>query len=185
MGANAWIVGLAIRLQSWISQLFGASRIRVTAGLSDRSIGQRAVELQPKAGGDNIYKPGIEYLRTLDVPTQFGWSPSRCEAVADRGYCKFEDIAACEAAGITAYVPKPIRGFAARATRLQRTCRASSAVANGAERPVITIYLARYAQESAFRDGHRRQDNGTQVANVARLALAARPSVDFYGYWQR
>ena len=36
------------------------------------------------------------------------------EAVADRGYFKFEDIEACEAAGITAYVPKPIRGFAAR-----------------------------------------------------------------------
>ena len=36
------------------------------------------------------------------------------EAVADRGYFKFEDIEACEAASITAYVPKPIRGFAAR-----------------------------------------------------------------------
>ena len=36
------------------------------------------------------------------------------EAVADRGYFKFEDIQACEAAGITAYVPKPIRGFSAR-----------------------------------------------------------------------
>lgn len=36
------------------------------------------------------------------------------EAVADRGYYKIEDIAACEAAGITAYVPKPVRGTAAR-----------------------------------------------------------------------
>ncbi len=36
------------------------------------------------------------------------------EAVADRGYYKIEDIEACEAAGITAYVPKPIRGPAAR-----------------------------------------------------------------------
>ena len=36
------------------------------------------------------------------------------EAVADRGYYKIEDIAACEAAGITAYVPKPIKGTAAR-----------------------------------------------------------------------
>lgn len=32
------------------------------------------------------------------------------EAVADRGYFKIEDIEACEAAGITAYVPKPLRG---------------------------------------------------------------------------
>lgn len=35
-------------------------------------------------------------------------------AVADRGYFKIEDIEACEKAGITAYVPKPIRGSAAR-----------------------------------------------------------------------
>jgi transposase len=34
----------------------------------------------------------------------------KIEAVADRGYFKIEDIEACEAAGITAYVPKPIRG---------------------------------------------------------------------------
>ncbi len=36
------------------------------------------------------------------------------EAVADRGYFKIEDIEACEKAGITAYVPKPIRGPAVR-----------------------------------------------------------------------
>ncbi len=36
------------------------------------------------------------------------------DAVADRGYFKIEDIEACEAAGITAYVPKPIRGPAVR-----------------------------------------------------------------------
>ncbi len=36
------------------------------------------------------------------------------EVVADRGYFKFEDIEACEAAGITAYVPRSIRGFSAR-----------------------------------------------------------------------
>ena len=35
-------------------------------------------------------------------------------AVADRGYFKIEDIEACEGAGITAYVPKPIRGPAVR-----------------------------------------------------------------------
>ncbi|MGR9210391.1 IS1182 family transposase [Rhizobium leguminosarum] len=34
----------------------------------------------------------------------------KIEAVADRGYFKIEDIEACEKAGITAYVPKPIRG---------------------------------------------------------------------------
>lgn len=38
----------------------------------------------------------------------------KIEAVADRGYFKIEDIEACEQAGISAYVPKPIRGPAAR-----------------------------------------------------------------------
>ena len=34
----------------------------------------------------------------------------RIEAVADRGHFKIEDLEACEKAGVTAYVPKPIRG---------------------------------------------------------------------------
>jgi transposase len=38
----------------------------------------------------------------------------RIEAVADRGYFKIEDIEACESAGITPYVPKPVRGPAVR-----------------------------------------------------------------------
>ncbi len=50
---------------------------------------------------------------------------------------------------------------------------------------IAGAYLARYAQESAFREGHRRDDNGTQVRGVVGLALKARPSVDFCGYWQR
>ena len=50
---------------------------------------------------------------------------------------------------------------------------------------IVGTYLARYAQESAWREDHRRDDNGAQVRGVARLALRARPSVDFCGYWQR
>ena len=50
---------------------------------------------------------------------------------------------------------------------------------------IAGAYLARYAQESAFREGHRRNSNGDQVNRVVGLALAARPSVDFCGYWQR
>lgn len=38
----------------------------------------------------------------------------KIEAVADRGYFKIEDIEDCEAAGITAYVTKPVRGSAVR-----------------------------------------------------------------------
>ncbi len=36
------------------------------------------------------------------------------DVVADRGYFKFEDIEACEKAGMTPYVPKPQRGSAVR-----------------------------------------------------------------------
>lgn len=54
-----------------------------------------------------LLTPTVEAaMDTLDV--------ERIEAVADRGYFKIEDIEACEKAGITAYVPKPIRGSALR-----------------------------------------------------------------------
>jgi transposase-like protein len=46
-------------------------------------------------------------------------------------------------------------------------------------------YLVRYAQEAAFREDARRVANGEQVARVAELAMANKPSVDFCGYWQR
>lgn len=46
-------------------------------------------------------------------------------------------------------------------------------------------YLARYAQESAWREDMRRISNGEQVHGVVRLAMQCRPSVDFCGYWQR
>jgi transposase-like protein len=46
-------------------------------------------------------------------------------------------------------------------------------------------YLVRYAQESAWREDHRRVDNGTQVKAVATLAMGAKTSVDWCGYWQR
>lgn len=50
---------------------------------------------------------------------------------------------------------------------------------------IAGAYLVRYAQESAWREDHRRVDNGHQVQAVAGLAMAAKPSVDFCGYWQR
>jgi transposase-like protein len=46
-------------------------------------------------------------------------------------------------------------------------------------------YLLRYAQESAWREDHRRLANGEQVKAVTGLALNHRPSADFCGYWQR
>ena len=54
-----------------------------------------------------LLAPTVEAaMATLEV--------DRIEAVADRGYFKIEDLEACEKAGVTAYVPKPIRGPAAR-----------------------------------------------------------------------
>ena len=50
---------------------------------------------------------------------------------------------------------------------------------------IAGVYLGRYAQESAWREDARRVTNGGQVRGVVGLALAAKPSVDFCGYWQR
>jgi hypothetical protein len=60
-------------------------------------------------------------------------------------------------------------------------CRAE----HGHYHDISGVYLGRYAQESAWKEDHRRVDNGTQVHAVAGLALASKPSVDFCGYWQR
>jgi transposase-like protein len=46
-------------------------------------------------------------------------------------------------------------------------------------------YLARYAQEAAWREDQRRLSNGDQVDGVISLAMRLGPSVDFCGYWQR
>jgi len=50
---------------------------------------------------------------------------------------------------------------------------------------IAGAYLARYAQESAWREDHRRDNNGDQVTAVAQLAMRNKPSVDFSGYRQR
>lgn len=50
---------------------------------------------------------------------------------------------------------------------------------------IAGLYLGRYAQEAAWRDDHRRTSNGDQVQRVLHLAMKAKPSVDFCGYWQR
>ena len=50
--------------------------------------------------------------------TSFG--VERIDAVADKGYFKVEDIAGCEVAGITPYVPKPRRSPARRSGRFPK-----------------------------------------------------------------
>jgi len=46
-------------------------------------------------------------------------------------------------------------------------------------------YLARYAQEAAWREDLRRVSNGEQADGIIGLAMHCKPSVDFCGYWQR
>ena len=46
-------------------------------------------------------------------------------------------------------------------------------------------YLIRFAQESAWREDHRRDSNGAQVDRVVALVMRNKPSVDFCGYWPR
>jgi hypothetical protein len=50
---------------------------------------------------------------------------------------------------------------------------------------VASPYLIRYAQEAAWREDHRRANNGRQVRGVMALAMTCGPSVDWSGYWQR
>ncbi len=50
---------------------------------------------------------------------------------------------------------------------------------------IAGVYLGRYAQESAWRENHRRMASGAQAQGIAALAMASKPSVDFCGYWQR
>jgi transposase-like protein len=50
---------------------------------------------------------------------------------------------------------------------------------------IAGAYLLRYAQEASWREDNRRVSNGDQVLRVAGLAMKAKPSVDFCGYWQR
>lgn len=50
---------------------------------------------------------------------------------------------------------------------------------------IAGAYLIRYAQEAAWREDHRRVDNGRQVQGVMGLAMRAPVSVDWCGYWQR
>jgi transposase-like protein len=46
-------------------------------------------------------------------------------------------------------------------------------------------YLLRFAQESAWREDHRKDPNGFQVDRVVTLVMKNKPSGDFCGYWQR
>lgn len=54
----------------------------------------------------------LDLLAETAVAARENLGIERIDTVADKGYFKIEDIEACEAAGIVAYVPKPKRGSA-------------------------------------------------------------------------
>ena len=78
---------------------------------------------------------------------------------------------------------------ASRAASTRTARKSSSAGMRRAEighhHHIAGAYLVRYAQESAWREDHRRALNGSQVRGVMTLAMAAPISVDWSGYWQR
>ena len=77
------------------------------------------------------------------------------QATADRGYYKGEDIAACAAAGIVAFVPKPLgRGAAASNGRFAKEAFTYDAAADVYRCPNGETLLPR-TQLSRPRDGHR------------------------------
>jgi transposase-like protein len=50
---------------------------------------------------------------------------------------------------------------------------------------IAGAYLLRYAQEASWREDNRRMSNGDQVNRLAGMAVKAKRSIDFTGYWQR
>jgi transposase-like protein len=90
-------------------------------------------------------------------------------------------------------------GFAMRRVNHQDGYSIDGACTNGAEsyfsrlrrgelghhHHIAGPYLARYAQEAAWREDLRRVSNGEQAHGIIRLAMQLRPSIDFCGYWQR
>lgn len=46
-------------------------------------------------------------------------------------------------------------------------------------------YLLRYAQEASWREDNRRVTNGEQVNRIASLAMKAKPTETFNGYWEK
>jgi transposase-like protein len=55
----------------------------------------------------------------------------------------------------------------------------------GTHHHIAGPYLAAYANEMAWREDHRRVDNGSQAGLVVEAALAAPQSRTWAGYWQR
>jgi len=126
----------------------------------------------------------------------------RIDAVADRGYFKIEDVAACEAAGVVPYMPKPQRGSAAHDGLFTKdkfdydaeadvyTCPGNQRLTGGGKIKVrdgtyVVVYTARSAcktcalRSRCTKGSHRHVSRYENEAVLERMAarLAARPEI--------
>ena len=74
----------------------------------------------PARGGVGIWHRRLRRCESARRGARTSLGVERIDAVADKGYFKAEDIAGCEAAGITPYVPKPRRSPARRSGRFPK-----------------------------------------------------------------
>ncbi len=92
-------------------------------------------------------------LAPTALPAKEALGVETIQATADRGYYKGEDIAACAAAGITAFVPKPLgRGAAASKGRFPKEAFLYDAAADTYRCPHGETLLPRTGW---VKDGHR------------------------------
>ena len=90
-----------------------AAHTRVAVGYNAQvAVDAKHKQIVEQAVSNQVLDLGL--LTRTAVPAKEILSVEKIDVVADRGYFKFEDIEACEQAGMTPYVPKPQRGSAVR-----------------------------------------------------------------------
>lgn len=73
-----------------------------------------AVDTKHKLNAEQQVHNNVSDLGPLTETANAAWTNldvDHIDVVTDRGYYKIEDIKDCEAAGVTPYVLKPLRGF--------------------------------------------------------------------------
>ncbi|MBZ5775718.1 IS1182 family transposase [Rhizobium sp. VS19-DR104.2] len=179
---------------------------RATARMTKVGVGyniQLAVDVKHKLIAEQEVSSQVVDMGLLTQTTQAAMDTlgvGQIEVVADRGYFKVEDIEACEKAGITAYVPKPLRGAAVREGFFSKdefrydagkdvyVCPAGQHLSPRYEKKTRDLKLVEYCNRDACRScglkphcthGYRRVGRVENEAVLDRMAarLAARPEV--------
>lgn len=164
---------------------------------------QLAVDVKHKLIAEQEVSSQVVDMGLLTQTTQAAMDNlgvEQIEVVADRGYVKVEDIEACENAGITAYVPKPLRGAAVREGFFSKdefrydaekdvcVCPARQHLSPRYEKKTRDLKLFEYCNREACRPcdlkahcshGYRRVGRVENEVVLDRMAarLAARPEV--------